>query len=114
MDSHSVNWKLYELLSSEREKSEISGVIDIGSCGLHVLHGALKTADDATGWNIKRLLNRLLELFNDSPARRSYYLKITGINVYPKVLCVTRWLEDASVAERVTDIWKSVLKIFKF
>ena len=90
MDRHSVNWKFYELLSSEREKSELLGLIDIRSWCLHMLHGVLKTANDATGWNIKRLLNRLFQLFNDSPARRLYYLKIAGSNVYPKVLCVTR------------------------
>ena len=66
MDGPSVNWKYYEFLSSEREKSELSRLIDIRSYSLHVLCEAFKTAAEATGWNIERLLKGLFELFNDS------------------------------------------------
>lgn len=50
----------------QKEKSELSRLIDIRSYSLHVLPGAFKTAAEATGWNIKRLLKGLFELFNDS------------------------------------------------
>ena len=66
MDGPSVNWKFYEFLLSEREKSKLSRLIDIRSYSLHVLRGAFKTAAEGTGWNIKRLLKGLFELFNDS------------------------------------------------
>ena len=66
MDGPSVNWKFYEFLLSEREKSKLSRLIDIRSYSLHVLRGVFKTAAEATGWNIKRLLKGLFELFNDS------------------------------------------------
>lgn len=66
MDGPSVNWKFYEFLSSEREKSKLSRLIDIGNYSLHVLRGVFKTATEATGWNIKRLPEGLFELFNDS------------------------------------------------
>lgn len=63
---------------SEREKSELSGLIHIGSYDVYVLHGLFKTATETTGWNTKSLLKGLFELFHNSRARRSDYLKITG------------------------------------
>ena len=58
--------------------------------GLHVLHGVFKTGIEVAGWEIKKLLDGLFQLFYDSPARRSDYLKITGSTTYPKMFCATR------------------------
>ena len=44
MDGPNVNWKLLSLFKNElAEMPNNFKVIDIGSCGLHVVHGALKT-----------------------------------------------------------------------
>ena len=83
----------------DREKSELSGDINLGSCDLHVLHGVFKTGVEATGCEIKMLLIGLFQLFHDSPARGSDYLKVTGSTADPKMFCATKWLEDASVAD---------------
>ena len=39
MDRTSVNWKIYEKLIESREISELTGLINIESCDLHVIHG---------------------------------------------------------------------------
>ena len=113
MDDPNANWKFYYNVTMDREKSEISGYKNIGSCGLHVLHGVFKTGIEVAGWEIKKLLDGRFQLFYDSPARRSDYLKITGSTTYPKMFCATRWLEDASVAETAI-IWGNAVKAFEF
>ena len=41
MDGPSVNWDVLKLLSEYREQNELSELENIGSCSLHVKHGAL-------------------------------------------------------------------------
>ena len=43
MDGSSVNWKFYEKLIESREISELTGLINIGSCGLNIIHGTFKS-----------------------------------------------------------------------
>ena len=114
MDGPSVNWKFYDDLISNRTETEMPGLLNIGSCGLHVLHGAFKSGANKSEWNIKNILKGLYELFHDSPARRADYLKICGSDKYPKMFCQTRWIEDAEVAERAIEIWDNICAMHKF
>ena len=45
MDGPSVNWALYDELRKHREREELPSLINIGSCGLHIVHGALETCN---------------------------------------------------------------------
>ena len=45
-------------------------LLDVGSCGLHVVHGAFRTGMKQTGWGIDQVLKSLHSLFHDAPARR--------------------------------------------
>ena len=43
MDGPSTNVKCSKELSEYRCKCELNPLIDIGTCGLHIVHGAFKT-----------------------------------------------------------------------
>jgi len=43
MDGPNVKWNVLELLQQERAKEERPEIVNIGSCGLHIVHGAFKT-----------------------------------------------------------------------
>ena len=45
MNGPSVNWTLYDELRKHCEREELPSLINIGSCGLHIVHGALKTCN---------------------------------------------------------------------
>ena len=45
MDGPSVNWSFYDKLGKEMKDECGMGLLNIGSCGLHVIHGALQTGD---------------------------------------------------------------------
>ena len=44
-----VNWKVLEVIQKKREKDKYSPLADIGSCGLHVVSGALHMRGSVTG-----------------------------------------------------------------
>lgn len=90
MDGPSVNTKFLGEIKKERDESGISKLIDIGSCNLHIVHGALKTGTEKTGWNLKGILKGAFQLLKDSPARREDYVSITGSTIFPLQFCATR------------------------
>ena len=45
--------EIFSSVTKKREEDELPALINIGSCGLHVIHGAFKTGVEATNWNIK-------------------------------------------------------------
>ena len=112
MDGPSTNWKLYDELSKDRANSDpdLPELINVGSCGLHIIHGAFKRGAVATGWHIDNLLRSLWYLFSDAPAKKEDFMKISESKKFPLQFCATRWLEDIAVAERAILIWPDVQK----
>jgi len=91
MDGPSVNWKVLPDMRKEREEAGLNHLVNIGSCNLHVVHGALKSATEATMWNLKATMKGSFEIFKDSPARREDFISITGSTIFPLQLCPTRF-----------------------
>ena len=70
MDGPSVNWCFYKKFNEYLQTNcDEKTLIDLGSCGLHVVHGSLKTAHAAVKWSVHQILRSLYNLFKTSPAR---------------------------------------------
>ena len=69
MDGPSANWEFFNSVTKKREEDELPALINIVSCGLHVIYGAFKTGVEATDWNIKKTLCGAFYILHDSPAR---------------------------------------------
>lgn len=109
MDGPSVNWKFLRLLKSDLELGDESPkLLEIGSCGLHVIHGAFQTGHSKAGWEVNRFLRGLYYLFKDSPSRRTDYTTISGSSTFPKKFCHIRWVENVLCAERAILIFENV------
>ena len=69
VDGPHMNWKLLEEIVKDRIISdpEIPQLINVGSCGLHIVHEAFKTGAAATGWNTDNLLKSMWFVFSNSP-----------------------------------------------
>ena len=113
MDGPSVNWSFVEKLKSSRDKNELPGLIDVGSCNLHVVHGAFKTGVESTTWNVKPTLKGSFYLLHDAPSRRAIYVNLGGVK-YPQFFCGSRWVEDKAVAERLVEIWPQMVKLIDY
>ena len=92
------------------EDPSMPSLLNLGSCGLHVVHGSFKTGASATGWELDSLLRSLWYVFENSPARREDYETISGCVMFPLRFCSTRCLEDIPVAERAIEIWPGIVK----
>ena len=65
-------------------------VIDIGSCSLHIVHGAFRAGAEQSEWELKKFLKEAFTVFHNSPACREDYESVTGSYSYPLSLCATR------------------------
>ena len=75
---------MYDSIVEKRsENDDYPGLIDIGSCNLHIVHGTFRTGVQKTKWGIDGILQALYNLFPYSPAKREDYQKLTGSKVFP-------------------------------
>lgn len=81
MDRPNVNLKSLGEMKEKRIQSEEHLLIDIGSCGFYIIHGAFKTGVDKTVWNIIPLLK--------GRARQERVVNQTGFEVFPPYFCAT-------------------------
>ena len=111
MDGPSDNWAFLKEIQNHREQEELQQLINISSCGLHIIHGAFQTGATTTCWNIKGTLKAIYKLLHDSPARRADYISVTGSTLFPFSFCATRWVGDKKVADRAIEIWVNICEI---
>ena len=72
-DGPNVNSAFLDIVYKNRTEKELSQLIHIGTCGLHTLHGSFKCGENASGWNLKKLLSSIFKIFDQSPSRRADY-----------------------------------------
>ena len=83
VDGPSVNWGIYDELRKHRDREELPSLINIGSCGLHIVQGVLKTCVTATECNLKGILKSVHTLFQGTPARQADYISIAEYDKFP-------------------------------
>ena len=83
MDGPNGNWKLLDSIAKDRISNEQYPILlNVGSCSLHVVHGAFRNGMKQTTWGIDLLSKSLHTLFNETPARKEDYTKITESEVF--------------------------------
>ena len=88
-------------------------LINIGSCGLHIVHNSFKTGATVTERKVKALLPSLYYLFKDLAAKREDFFKVPGGTRLPLKFVNHRWLENEPVCERALQIWEDILNFVK-
>jgi hypothetical protein len=100
MDGPSVNLKALRIIKSE---SASRRPLDIRSCSLHVVDGALRTGDKKAKIGLMSFLHCSYQLFKDLPSRRGdlVFADCPEHEVqFPLPYCAIRWVENVSVAAR--------------
>src|SRR5207245_1168219 len=63
MDGPNVNLKFLRLLKEEMQQNPNHPVfLDMGSCGIHVVHGAFRTGFKKVEWKLEKFLGLLIQL----------------------------------------------------
>lgn len=105
MDGPNVNMKFLRDIKQELcDSNDGRRILEVGSCGLHVVNGAFKTGHASTGWQLVEFLRAMYNLFKYVPARRAEYARITESNIYPLKFCAVRWLENVRVISRALEV----------
>lgn len=84
MDGPNVNWSFLKKIEDRLEvlltgqNPELAKLFNLGSCGLHVAHGAFKTGCTKTAFGCQKILSAGYYLFKDSPSRRAEFTEITN------------------------------------
>ena len=69
--------------SMQREKHNYSPLFNVGSCGLHSIHGDFETGMNSNQWQNGKFLKSMFTLFKKSPAGRDLYITIGKSNFFP-------------------------------
>ena len=83
MDDPSVNSWFYDEVSEKGEELKLHQLISNGSCGLHIIHGSIKTGIEVTDWNIKATAKHAFQILHDSPATGADYISVSRFNIFP-------------------------------
>ena len=59
---------------------------------------------------MKAILQGAFTILHDTPVRREDYISITEKERFSLFFCATRWVEDTVVADRLIEIWGSIIK----
>lgn len=84
MDGPIVNWKFLESFAANTRAASDPKLLDLGFCGLHVVHGAFQAGHEAVGWIVSETLRDTYGLFKDNPACRTDYTVATSSTCFPK------------------------------
>ena len=90
-DGPSLKLKFLSIIHEQRDEGDHLPLIDIGTCGLHTIHGSLKNGIISSGWKVDGVLRWIWNLLKESPVRREIYEKITSSNIYSLPYYKTRW-----------------------
>ena len=121
-----INWKLLNMIKEKEDQfdrnPQAPNILEIGSCSLHVIHGAFGTAESATDWNLRKFLKNCHSIFKKSPAKRSDYLTADDLHsshvgkdtsyLFSLKFCGHRWLENSKAISRILDIFPYLQKYF--
>ena len=115
-DGPNVNLSFLKLLDEHRRDADLNPLINIGTCGLHTVHNSFKHGEKESDWNIKKLLNSMFKIFDESPSRRADYERINSASKsdFPLRFCSHRWVENDVVANRALSIWSKVIEVLDY
>ncbi|KAJ8671995.1 hypothetical protein QAD02_003254 [Eretmocerus hayati] len=101
MDGPNVNKKFRRELCESLEVSQNSpGLIDTGTCILHIVNNSYKKGHAEVDWNVNDFLRVIYYLFKDFPTRRADFIHFTCTTLFALNFCFIRWLENAKVMQR--------------
>ena len=83
MNGPTTNWSVLQILAEKHLENKFPALLNVGSCGLHLLYGVLGTGLEATQWNLGKILKAMWQIFHNSPARQHVFICISECHKLP-------------------------------
>ena len=102
-----------KILDEHRRDAELNPLIDIGTCVLHTVYNSFKYGKKDGNWNIKKLLNLMFKLFDESRSRCAGHESITSASKCDFTLRFYshRWIGNDVVSRKALSIWPKMLEV---
>ena len=75
MDGPNVKWCVFDKTHAEREKHNHAPLFNVGSCGLHSIHGAFETGMTSNQWEIGKVLKSMFSYLTNHLHEETYTLQ---------------------------------------
>ena len=109
-----MNIKLLQVVQDDRKDRGLPHVLDIGSCGLHTLHGSFKTGIEKSEWKMKYFMKASFNILHDSPVGWDDYESVTKSSKFLLLFCTVRSIEDVAIADRLIEVRPNIKQIRNF
>ena len=103
-DGPNVNLAFLKKYASLWEEKELDLLMDLGTCGLHVVHGSMKAGAKASEWELQKLHKAMWQFMDDAPARRTMHKNISESTDHPTKFCGHCWCENKKWAEKAESL----------
>ena len=116
MDGPKLSTSFLTCFNEERMDGKLSHLVSLGSCGLHAIHNPYKHGENATGWNLKKLLSSMFKIFHESPSRHADYemLPEAQNSDYLLPFCGHRSVENWNIAKRARNVWPKIVTLVEY
>ena len=96
--------------ASVREEKELDPPMDLGTCGLHVVHGSMKAGAKASKWELQKLLKAMWQFIRDALVRQAMYENTSESTDCQAKFCGHHWCENKKCAEKAELLIKGYQK----
>ena len=72
-DGPNVNLKFLDNLREQRRDQNLKELLEIRTCGLHIVHNAFKHSGKASCWSIDKILAVIYKIFDQAASHRGDY-----------------------------------------
>jgi hypothetical protein len=115
-DGPNVNKAVWRLINSELIQTRSKGLVDIGTCNLHIVHNAFLKGLKELGDDVSELIINIFYFFDGLPSRWSDYRNIQIKHNVPTKCFLkhvpSRWLTLEAAAARLIEQWPAVNEYF--
>ncbi|KAK3923387.1 Reticulocyte-binding protein 2-like protein a [Frankliniella fusca] len=115
-DGPNVNKTVLRLVNEKVKEFRAKGLMDAGTCNLHILHNAFLSGLEVFGEDVGQLVISIYDFFHGFPSRVEEYKKSQLHAKVPDHLFLkhvtSRWLTLSEAAERLLEQWPAVVHFF--
>ena len=115
-DGPNVNKTVHKLFNDELIATRSHGLVNIGTCHIHIVHNAYLKALQAFGQDASDLTVSVYNYFDGWPSRVEEYAKIQEVHKLPQKKFLkhspSRWLSFHCAAERLIEQWVGLEQYF--